>query len=210
MSGVKGVRVMVDLNGDVRSAAEWSEATNIPVHAIVYRVSQLKWPAEKALTTPYHPGRGGRNREIRQYEYHGEKKTLVEWAEELQQPYNRLQGRVSRGWTFEEAVDTPIGETPERLIQLRKQKPVTKKGADPCEGCWYRTPLAESQQDGPKCCSYILDTKKRRPCPPGAGCTVKLVKKREKKKPMSISIRAWKGVTYYELIMEEERRIASW
>lgn len=30
-------------------------------------------------------------------------------------------------------------------------------------------------------CNYILMTSKRRPCPPGKGCTVKQKKKKEKK-----------------------------
>lgn len=46
---------------------------------------------------------------------------------------------------------------------------------NPCKGCAYwcggKTTI--------KTCDYMLITGKRRPCPPGEGCTVK---KREKKK----------------------------
>ena len=48
----------------------------------------------------------------------------------------------------------------------------------PCKGCAYWC-------GGPttiKTCDYMLITGKRRPCPPGEGCTVK---KREKRKPLS-------------------------
>lgn len=49
---------------------------------------------------------------------------------------------------------------------------------NPCKGCayWCGGPTTT------KTCDYILIEGKRRPCPPGEGCTVK---KREKRKPLS-------------------------
>lgn len=47
-----------------------------------------------------------------------------------------------------------------------------------CEGCiHYRQICAEYWF----CCNYIFDEDHRRPCPPGAGCTVKSRKRRRKK-----------------------------
>ena len=39
----------------------------------------------------------------------------------------------------------------------------------PCDGCeWFYAVYAVN-----RCCNYLLDTGRRRPCPPGKGCTVK-------------------------------------
>jgi hypothetical protein len=39
----------------------------------------------------------------------------------------------------------------------------------PCDGCNYYYGLYHNT----KCCNYLLDTNRRRPCPFGQGCTVK-------------------------------------
>ena len=46
-----------------------------------------------------------------------------------------------------------------------------------CVGCQYLKKIT----DDIYFCSYMLDTDKRRPCPPGRGCTVRTLKKRGKK-----------------------------
>lgn len=42
---------------------------------------------------------------------------------------------------------------------------------NPCKGCKYA--VSEYKGSEGYYCQYILMTKKRRPCPPGEGCTVK-------------------------------------
>lgn len=44
--------------------------------------------------------------------------------------------------------------------------------ADNCFNCVYRGKFGDTH-----CCSYILVTGRRRPCPPGDGCTVKIGRK---------------------------------
>lgn len=41
-----------------------------------------------------------------------------------------------------------------------------------CNGCIYNRPLCSSSHEATYC-AYILITGRRRPCPPGEGCTVK-------------------------------------
>lgn len=49
-------------------------------------------------------------------------------------------------------------------------QPVYKKGVDEeCMGCFYYGTIC----DNLRYCSYILVENRRRPCPPGKGCTVK-------------------------------------
>lgn len=55
------------------------------------------------------------------------------------------------------------------MSQGRKNAP-TRNGA--CRGCYYLG--SEST------CDYLLKTKTRRPCPPGAGCTVKITNKQKR------------------------------
>lgn len=48
-----------------------------------------------------------------------------------------------------------------------------KNGDHPCDGCGHFYGIYENN----RCCNYIFDTGRPRPCEPGAGCTVR------KKKP---------------------------
>lgn len=41
----------------------------------------------------------------------------------------------------------------------------------PCTGCVHFYGAYENN----RCCNYLFDTGKRRPCPPGEGCTVKYI-----------------------------------
>ena len=46
-----------------------------------------------------------------------------------------------------------------------------------CKGCVYRVTM----MDGCFICDYYLKTKKRRPCPAGEGCTVRLDKPKKRR-----------------------------
>ena len=48
-----------------------------------------------------------------------------------------------------------------------------------CDNCVYSALLTASNT---RCCNYLLVTNKRRPCPAGEGCTVKVVRKRRRRK----------------------------
>ena len=50
----------------------------------------------------------------------------------------------------------------------------------PCGGCIYYYGPSE----GTICCNYLLDTGKRRPCPPGKDCTVRKSRRNKKKSKM--------------------------
>lgn len=44
-----------------------------------------------------------------------------------------------------------------------------------CHDCWYYRMIFHDL----KYCSYFFDTDKRRPCPAGTGCTVKVKRKKK-------------------------------
>lgn len=48
--------------------------------------------------------------------------------------------------------------------------------AHPCEGCRYFF----GHSEGVRCCNYIFKVGHRRPCPPGAACTVRERKRRKR------------------------------
>lgn len=48
-----------------------------------------------------------------------------------------------------------------------------------CSDCVYRGVLSASTT---QVCNYIFVTHKKRPCPAGEGCTVKVVRKRSRRK----------------------------
>lgn len=54
--------------------------------------------------------------------------------------------------------------------------PISNPNAKYCEGCdyWYC-------DNNVKCCNYIFEEDRRRPCPPGKGCTVRKTKKKGRK-----------------------------
>lgn len=56
------------------------------------------------------------------------------------------------------------------LIPFPKAAGGTDPGSDhPCEGCLHFYGAYKHN----RCCNYLLDTDKVRPCPAGEGCTVK-------------------------------------
>lgn len=55
-----------------------------------------------------------------------------------------------------------------------------------CEGCFYAVLLS-----GAWCCDYLLMTGRRRPCPPGEGCTVRKAANLTKKGSAFMKRREW-------------------
>lgn len=58
-------------------------------------------------------------------------------------------------------------------------------------GCVHWRKLSFKGEGGERCCHYILDTKKKRPCPPGQKCTVYSNAKRKRLR--------WNGLTSEEV-----------
>ena len=65
-----------------------------------YGPSNFRW------ATKTEQGRNKRNNII--MEYNGESKCFIEWARQYNMDYNTLKCRLQRGWTKEQALNTPI------------------------------------------------------------------------------------------------------
>ena len=56
------------------------------------------------------------------YRFRGLELDLPLWAEESGIPYNTLYARVSRGWSLEDALGTPVGERRSPLLTSEQKK----------------------------------------------------------------------------------------
>ncbi len=76
----------------------------------------------------------------------------------------------------------------------------------PCYGCIYLSLVAGEHP----CCNYIFMENKRRPCPPGEGCTVKItdkgVKKRKTKERRALSVEQQKRKSERDRLYREKKR----
>lgn len=104
---------MVTYQNETHSIAEWANITGLPYRCIQQRITKNKWSPEKALTTPLISNGEAHSNMI---EYNGETHNIKEWA----QIYNinpiTLSSRLRYGWSFENAISTPINATKEKLV----------------------------------------------------------------------------------------------
>lgn len=94
----------VIVGGETLAVHEWSERTGIPATVISSRL-YAGWSPERAVGTP---ARRRRRTGRRGVVIGGERLTVREWSERTGIPANIIYVRLSRGWTLERAVGTPV------------------------------------------------------------------------------------------------------
>lgn len=82
----------------------WARRLNISDVTIRRRLA-AGYSDEKALTEPVLPPRGSRPK---LYEYNGESKRLIEWAEQYGMSEVTLRRRLTMGWSMEQALTTSL------------------------------------------------------------------------------------------------------
>lgn len=100
--------VMLTWNGKTQAAPDWSDETGIPTRLLVQRVNILGWSDEKALTTP--AAKCERQVES-EYEFDGRSQSLAAWSRESGIGAGTLAFRLKHGWSFEQAITTPVQHT---------------------------------------------------------------------------------------------------
>ena len=86
--------------GRSRSLAEWAEGLHLPYDVLRYRLN-AGWTPEEAFTKPI--------RDLEDFlELDGVRKTKLQWCLEKGLTQNALLGRLSRGWSIADALNTPI------------------------------------------------------------------------------------------------------
>lgn len=102
---------------------------NIGVPTLRNRINAMKWPIEKALTTPVNSALA-RDRLWVFYEYDGLRLTLPKWTEEMKRrgvevKTQTLRHRLFLGWPIEKALTTPVDQ---RFSHTGSRRPAGRKG----------------------------------------------------------------------------------
>lgn len=104
---VKESERLLELNGEVHNMAEWGRITGFGKEAIRSRL-RLGWSVEDALTKPVNKNMGPVRKEALSYK--GTTGTLKEICKAVGANYHTVQTRMYRGWSLEQAIETPISD----------------------------------------------------------------------------------------------------
>ena len=100
-------QVLIEYNGEKHSLIEWSKIKGIHISTLENRLYKHGWSVERTMETPAKI-RNNNNKYI-EYEYNGEKHTLIEWSKIKGVRYIILRDRLYKyGWSFKEAIETPV------------------------------------------------------------------------------------------------------
>lgn len=108
-------------------------------------------------------------------EYNGEKHSIIEWCAIKGLSLSTLCNRIRNGNSIEEALN-------KKPMNTAAKKHREKRLDANCVDCVYSVWLYPPNMERFCGCDYMGITGKRRPCPYGAGCTVK----KKKKKPRRV------------------------
>lgn len=78
-------------------------------------VDNLEWVTGKE--NMQHASAKGLKLRVRYFTHDGITDTLIGWGERVGFPSSTIQSRLQRGWSFEQAVTLPLGET---IVEVRK------------------------------------------------------------------------------------------
>jgi len=94
------------LDGETHTIAEWSRITGISEDAISQRLSRNGWSIERALTAPVRicP----RQCSVIRVTFQEQNHTLHEWSAIVGIPYKTIFARLSRNWSVERTLTTPV------------------------------------------------------------------------------------------------------
>ena len=104
---VKESERLLELNGEVHNMAEWGRITGFGKEAIRSRL-KLGWSVEDTLTKPVNKNMGQSRKEALSYK--GVTGTLKEICKAVGANYHTVQTRMYRGWSLEQAIETPISD----------------------------------------------------------------------------------------------------
>jgi len=101
-----------EYNGKVRSLSDWAKEFGFTLQIIQNRVNSKGWSIERALTTPVTANQKGDNstryKQAKHWEYNGKSQPLSDWAREYNISISALNSRLGRGWSFGQALNTPL------------------------------------------------------------------------------------------------------
>lgn len=96
----------VEIDGEVKSISEWAKVYGVRSDRIYRRIRSGMSPYDAIIYTIQNIKCGNFC-----VKYHGETKSLSEWAKILGKDYKFLYQRIKKGWTPERAFETPVNES---------------------------------------------------------------------------------------------------
>jgi len=142
---------LIKYKGEQKTLKEWCRQLDLDYRCIIQRIKRLRWTVEESFETPIRKHKERvpfiehykkKNIKIvrkKLIEYKGEQKTLPQWCRQLDLDYQRVYLRIRfRGWTAEEAFETPIKRTKRFGMSYR-----SAEGRIPKEKTPRRVPMEE-------------------------------------------------------------------
>lgn len=106
---VKDSERLLELNGQVYNMADWGRITGFGKEVIRSRL-RSGWSVKDALTKPVNANISAAHSSKRSYTYKGFTGTLKEISQHVGMTYTSLLSRMHRGWSLEDAIETPISD----------------------------------------------------------------------------------------------------
>lgn len=107
------VNRIIEFNGKSQCLAAWSDETGLSMSLIKGRIDNFQWSISDALTTPAGRAcnwRGTQRRDAETLTFNGETLTHRDWEKRIDAKKDTIRNRLSRGWTTEQAITTPVGK----------------------------------------------------------------------------------------------------
>lgn len=106
--GARGIAVCREWLTDFQAFHDWCLANGYKRGLEIDRIDNDGGyrPGNCRFVTPQKNGRNKRNNRL--FEFNGKVRSLAEWAEYIQVPYNTLQTRVNLGWSIAKALTAPV------------------------------------------------------------------------------------------------------
>lgn len=106
---VKDSERLLELNSQVYNMADWGRITGFGKEVIRSRL-RSGWSVKDALTKPVNANISAAHSSKRSYTYKGFTGTLKEISQHVGMTYTSLLSRMHRGWSLEDAIETPISD----------------------------------------------------------------------------------------------------
>lgn len=116
--GGRGIKICDEWMDDFDEFADWSKANGYQLGLTIDRINNdgNYEPDNCRWITKREQNRNKRTNKI--VEYNGVEKPLVEWCEELGLKYDPIHNRLEKGWSVEDAFNTPLASEYESFASI--------------------------------------------------------------------------------------------
>lgn len=105
----RNCNALFTFNGETKTLSQWSEFYNISSDVVSMRINRLGWDSYSAFTAPILKT-GYKGRPVKLFTKDGVSKPISYWCKEYKINLATVQGRIRRGYGFEEALTKPVNK----------------------------------------------------------------------------------------------------